>query len=112
MGRQASKVGVAVTDANPDGTIARAQVKFGPDVIMLGSSKKDALELNSHRELGGVTLSLYIYLPDMDAHYDRARAAGAEIVVELRSTEFGSREYTARDPEGHVWHFGTYLPEM
>jgi uncharacterized glyoxalase superfamily protein PhnB len=48
----------------------------------------------------------------VDAHYDRAKAAGAEIVVELRNTEYGSREYSARDPEGHVWHFGTYLPEM
>jgi hypothetical protein len=53
-----------------------------------------------------------IYLPDVDAHYDRAKAAGAEIVVELRNTEYGSREYSARDLEGHVWHFGTYLPEM
>jgi uncharacterized glyoxalase superfamily protein PhnB len=97
---------------NPDGTIAHAQIKFGPDVIMLGSSKEDPLGLKSPRELGGVTQSLYIYLQDVDAHHDRAKAAGAEIVVELRDTEYGSREYSARDPEGHLWHFGTYLPEM
>jgi uncharacterized glyoxalase superfamily protein PhnB len=97
---------------NPDGTIAHAQIKFGPDVIMLGSSKEDTLGLKSPRELGGVTQSLYIYLQDVDAHHDRAKAAGAEIVVELRDTEYGSREYSARDPEGHLWHFGTYLPEM
>ena len=97
---------------NPDGTIAHAQLKFGPDVIMLGSSKEDALGLKSPRELGGVTQSLYIYIQDVDAHHDRAKAAGAEIVIELRDTEYGSREYSARDPEGHLWHFGTYLPEM
>ena len=97
---------------NPDGTIAHAQLKFGPDVIMLGSSKEDALGLKSPRELGGVTQSLYIYIQDVDGHHDRAKAAGAEIVVELRDTEYGSREYSARDPEGHLWHFGTYLPEM
>ncbi len=96
---------------NPDGTIAHAQLKFGSDVIMLGSSKQDALGLKSPRELGGVTQSLYIYLKDVDAHYDRAKAAGAEIVIELRDTEYGSREYSSRDPEGHLWHFGTYLPE-
>ena len=97
---------------NPDGTIAHAQLKFGPDVIMLGSSKEDALGLKSPRELGGVTQSLYIYIQDVDGHHDRAKAGGAEIVVELRDTEYGSREYSARDPEGHLWHFGTYLPEM
>jgi uncharacterized glyoxalase superfamily protein PhnB len=97
---------------NPDGTIAHAQLKFGPDVIMLGSSKEDALGLRSPRELGGVTQSLYIYLPDVDAHHDRAKAAGAEIVIALRDTEYGSREFSARDPEGHLWSFGTYLPEM
>jgi uncharacterized glyoxalase superfamily protein PhnB len=97
---------------NADGTIAHAQLKFGPDVIMLGSSKNDALGLKSPRELGGVTQSLYIYIQDVDAHHDRAKAAAAEIVVELRDTEYGSREYSARDPEGHLWHFGTYLPEM
>jgi uncharacterized glyoxalase superfamily protein PhnB len=97
---------------NPDGTIAHAQLKFGADIIMLGSSKEDALGLKSPRELGGVTQSLYIYVQDVDAHHARAKAAGAEVVIELRDTEYGSREYSARDPEGHLWHFGTYLPEM
>ena len=64
---------------NSDGTIAHAQLKFGSDVIMLGSSKQDALGLKSPRELGGVTQSLYIYLKDVDAHYDRAKAACARL---------------------------------
>jgi uncharacterized glyoxalase superfamily protein PhnB len=96
---------------NPDGTIAHAQLKFGPDFIMVGSSKEDVLGMKSPRELGGVTQSIYFYLPDIDAHHARATAAGAEIVIALKDTEYGSREYSARDPEGHLWHFGTYLPE-
>jgi uncharacterized glyoxalase superfamily protein PhnB len=95
----------------PDGTIAHAQLKFGQDVLMLGSSRDDALKLKSPRELGGITQSIYAYVPNVDAHYERAKAAGAEIVVELRDTEYGSREFSARDPEGHLWSFGTYLPE-
>jgi uncharacterized glyoxalase superfamily protein PhnB len=95
----------------PNGTIAHAQLKLGPDMIMLGSSRDDILRMKSPRELGGVTQSIYIYTADLDAHYERARAAGAEIVIELRDTDYGSREYSARDPEGHLWHFGTYLPE-
>jgi uncharacterized glyoxalase superfamily protein PhnB len=96
---------------NPDGTIAHAQLRFGSDFIMVGTSKDDALGLKSPRELGGVTMSVYIYIPNIDEHYDRAKAAGAEMVIDLKNTDYGSREYSARDPEGHLWHFGTYLPE-
>ena len=96
---------------SPDGTIAHAQLKFGEDMIMLGSSRDDALKLKSPRKLGGVSQSIYAFVANIDAHHHRAKAAGAEIVIELRNTEYGSREYSARDPEGHLWHFGTYLPE-
>ena len=95
----------------PNGTISHAQLKLGADYIMLGSSKDDRLGMKSPRELGGVTQSIYVYIGDVDAHHDRAKAAGAEIVVPLQNTDYGSREFSARDPEGHLWHFGTYLPE-
>lgn len=95
----------------PDGTIAHAELKFGKDVLMLGSLSDDALKMKTPREVGGVTQSIYVYVPNVDSHHDRAKAAGAEIVIELRDTNYGSREYSARDPEGHLWHFGTYLPE-
>jgi uncharacterized glyoxalase superfamily protein PhnB len=91
----------------PDGTIAHAQLKLGPGVIMLGSAREDSLGMKSPRELGGVNQSIYIYLPEVDAHYQRARDAGAEIVMELEDTDYGSRDYTARDLEGNLWHFGT-----
>jgi uncharacterized glyoxalase superfamily protein PhnB len=47
---------------------------------------------------------------DLDAHYTRARAAGADIVRPLAHTGYGTREYGARDLEGHYWYFGTYRP--
>jgi uncharacterized glyoxalase superfamily protein PhnB len=47
---------------------------------------------------------------DIDAHHDRAKAAGAEIVYGLRDQDYGSRDYSARDPEGNLWSFGTYAP--
>jgi uncharacterized glyoxalase superfamily protein PhnB len=46
----------------------------------------------------------------MDALYTRAKTAGAEIVRELGPTDYGSREFACRDPEGHLWNFGTYDP--
>ena len=47
---------------------------------------------------------------DPDGHYERAKGAGAEIVMELTDTDYGSRDYSAREPEGNIWSFGTYLP--
>ena len=47
---------------------------------------------------------------DPDAHHDRARAAGATIIRELQDQDYGSRDYSAKDPEGNIWSFGTYNP--
>ncbi len=47
---------------------------------------------------------------DVDAYYARAQAAGALIVRPLADTDYGSREYSARDIEEHLWSFGTYRP--
>ena len=49
-------------------------------------------------------------MDDPDAHHDRAKASGADIVMELTDQPNGSREYAAEDPEGNVWSFGTYDP--
>jgi uncharacterized glyoxalase superfamily protein PhnB len=58
----------------------------------------------------GVT-SVYVAVADPDAHHDRAVAAGAEVTRELVDTDYGSRDYAVRDPEGNRWSFGTYRPE-
>jgi len=53
---------------------------------------------------------LYVAVPDIDAHHARAKAAGADIVMPLRETDYGSREYSVRDCEGRLWSFGTHRP--
>jgi uncharacterized glyoxalase superfamily protein PhnB len=95
----------------PDGTVAHAQLMFNGGMIMLGSYKEDVFPYKTPRQAGGVTQAVYVYVPEIDAHFARAKAAGAEIVVPLKDTDYGSREYSARDLEGHIWHFGTYLPD-
>ena len=47
---------------------------------------------------------------DIDTHHDRAKAAGAQIVYGPADQDYGSRDYSARDPEGNLWSFGTYAP--
>ena len=96
----------------PDGTIAHAQLAFGSGMIMLGSAQDDALALKSPCDLGGIAQTIYVIVENADAHYARALLAGAEIVREPEDTPYGSREYAARDPEGHLWNFGTYRPAM
>jgi uncharacterized glyoxalase superfamily protein PhnB len=95
----------------PDGTIIHAELTFNRGVIMLGTARDDQ-GLQSPLDLPGVNQMVSVVVDDLDAHYERARAAGAEITVELHDTNFGSRSYSARDPEGHHWCFGTYRPAI
>jgi len=55
----------------------------------------------------GRTSLVYVLVPDVDAHHDRAKAAGATITEELVDLPFGDRRYTCRDPQGHEWAFAT-----
>jgi uncharacterized glyoxalase superfamily protein PhnB len=92
------------------GGIAHAELRLGPGIIMLSSAKDDEFRMQSPRDLGHTSVCLCIYVADVDGHYERAVAAGAEIVRPLADTHYGSREFGARDPEGQLWFFGNYHP--
>ena len=99
--------------ANPDGTIAHAELALGGGMIMLGSAKDDenSQRFSSPDELDGVeTRGAYIVVADADAVHARAVAAGATILRPLQKTDYGSREFAVKDPEGHSWSAGTYDP--
>jgi uncharacterized glyoxalase superfamily protein PhnB len=89
----------------PDGTIAHAELRFGNGMVMFGS-KRPPDPANPWTQESG----LYVVVDDIDAHHARARQAGAEIVRPPADTDYGSREYSARDLEGRLWSFGTYRP--
>jgi uncharacterized glyoxalase superfamily protein PhnB len=96
-----------------NGTVAHAQLVFGNGMLMLGSAETFTYPhlLKSPRDLGGVgTCEPCVVVEDADAHHARAVAAGGEIVHPLEDKPYGGRGYSCRDPEGHVWHFGTYDP--
>jgi len=90
----------------PGDTVAHAELRWGDGMVMLGSVKEGG-EYDRLAHPPGQAM-LYVVVEDTDAHHDRAKAAGAEIVVELLDTDYGSRDYAARDPEGNLWSFGTY----
>lgn len=94
------------------GTIPHAQLTYGSGMFMLGSARDDdhGALFTTPAEAGRPTSAMYVVVDDVDAHAERARAAGAEIVQEPVDQDYGGRLYTARDPEGHVWSFGSYDP--
>jgi uncharacterized glyoxalase superfamily protein PhnB len=97
----------------PENTIGHAELTLGGGMIMLGSDKDDAYGqgFKSPEEVGGYeTCSAYIVVPDADAVYQKAKATGATIVRELHNTDYGSRDFSVKDPEGHSWSVGTYNP--
>jgi uncharacterized glyoxalase superfamily protein PhnB len=94
-----------------DGTIAHAEMHYGAGTIMPKSAITEAeFTLKSPRCLQGISQCLYVTVPDTDAHHDRAKAAGARIVMRPFDTDYGARNYSAYDLEGHLWSFGTYRP--
>jgi uncharacterized glyoxalase superfamily protein PhnB len=98
---------------NQDGTIAHAQLKFGNGMIMLGSVTDTEFGrlMKQPDEIGGAeTQSAYIVVSDADELYEHAKSAGAEIVIEIKDEDYGGRDFSCRDLEGHLWNFGTYDP--
>ena len=96
-----------------DGTIFYAQLTFGNGMVMLGPVRSSELDelMRQPDEIGGMeTQSCYLVVEDVDAHYAKAISAGAEIVFGLNSDDSGGRGYSCRDPQGHIWNFGTYNP--
>lgn len=93
-----------------DGIVHHAELAYGNGLVMLGSARNDSPFGRIAKDLGPV--SVYVVVEDPDAHHARAVAAGAEIVLPLGDQDYGSRDCTARDPEGNIWSFGTYRPEI
>ena len=94
---------------NDDGTVQHAELSLGPAVVMLSSAGAGREPFRSLPAGGGL---VYCAVEDVDALYERAREAGAEIPLEPMDTDYGSRDFTVRDPEGNRWAFGTYRPAV
>lgn len=95
-------------------TVHHAQLTHGNGMIMLGSARKDGEwsgRIAQPDEIGlRETQSPCVIVADPDAHYARAKAAGAKIEIEIADQDYGGRGYMCRDLEGHLWWFGSYDP--
>jgi len=98
----------------PDGTIAHAELRFGNGMVMLGSVSNESPLRHLYvtpSEIGRrVTSPLYLIVKDCEPAYERAVAAKAEIVMEMKAMEYGGKAFTVCDPEGYLWSVGEYSP--
>ena len=102
---------IAVSDN--DGAAIYGQMTYRGSLLMMGAVRDTDLDklMRQPDEVGDVeTQSCYVVVDDADAHYARAVDAGAEVVLEIKSDGLGRRGYSCRDPQGHIWNFGTYNP--
>jgi uncharacterized glyoxalase superfamily protein PhnB len=78
---------------------------------MLGSERPGEDDYGRHVTAGsGSSIGIYVVVDDVAAHAQRARAAGAEIVMDPEEQDYGGSNYTCKDLEGIVWSFGNYDP--
>ena len=94
--------------------IQHAQLLWQDRMVMISSATDTeharAAKMKTAAEAGGATVGLYLIVENVDTHAKRAREAGAEIFDGPSDKDYGGRGYSARDPEGNVWSFGSYDP--
>ena len=91
-------------EVDQDGALRHGEMQFGTSVVMLASVPE-----SSPNALGRATAGMYVRVDDVDAHCERARAAGATIESEPEDKPYGERMYGVRDPSGHQWWFAQPL---
>jgi PhnB protein len=95
----------------PDGTIAHAEIRIGDSILMLAEEKAEWGN-RSPQSLGGSPVSMMIYVPDVDAAFDRALAAGAARVRPVEDQFYGDRSGTLADPYGYQWTLATHIEDV
>jgi uncharacterized glyoxalase superfamily protein PhnB len=93
----------------PEGGLAHAQLALGSGRVMLGQTKGGLELTQSAASLGKLHAGIYVFVEDVDAHCERARAAGAKVMLEPKDQFWGDRMYCATDPEGQFWMFAKTL---
>jgi len=94
---------------DPEGGLAHAQAALGNGKVMLGKTGRGLRLVKSAGAMEALHAGVYVYVEDVDAHCERARAQGAKILLEPGDQPWGDRMYCAVDPEGQFWMFARRL---
>jgi PhnB protein len=95
----------------PGGKIGHAEVKIGDSRVML-TDEYAQMNFLSPQSRGGTTVHIHLYVKDVDAMMERAVAAGAKILREVKDQFYGDRTGSLEDPFGHVWHIATHKQDL
>jgi uncharacterized glyoxalase superfamily protein PhnB len=90
-----------------DGRVEHGELQLGDGVLMLG--QPGPTYENPNARGGRATAGVHVYVDDVDAHFERAKAAGAKINAEPTDHDYGDRRYDCEDLEGHDWFFSQRL---
>ena len=93
----------------PEGKVVHAEMELAEGVIMMGNPGAD---FRNPKQLGRVTQYLYVYVDDVDRHYEQAKRAGATILAAPEDQFYGDRRYQAEDLEGHRWSFAQHVRDV
>ena len=91
------------------GYVNHAEMRLGEGKIYLGDPGE---QYRNPKKLANETVGIYVMVDDVDDHFERSKAGGAEIREEPTDQEYGERRYTAVDPEGHYWFFAQVIREV
>ncbi|HJW08476.1 MAG TPA: VOC family protein, partial [Holophagaceae bacterium] len=95
----------------PDGRVGHAELQIGDSRLMLAD---EAPEMGAQAPvtLGGTPVSLLLYVPDVDARFGQAVAAGAKVTRPLEDKFYGDRMGSLEDPFGHQWHLASHVEDV
>lgn len=93
----------------PDGKVMHAEIELGDGVVMMGCPGP---EYQNPKRAGHAHQLLYVYVDDVDKHFEHAKRTGAKILDEPADQFYGDRRYAAEDPEGHQWNFATHVRDV
>src|SRR6201987_6517484 len=97
--------------ADPQGRVGHAEIKIGDSVIML-ADEHPAMGYRGPRSLGGSSVSILLYLEDVDSVFERALKAGAKAQRPVANQFYGDRSGTLEDPFGHAWTIATHVEDV
>jgi PhnB protein len=95
----------------PDGKIMHAELKIGDSIVMLSDEFPEFGAL-SPQSTGGAGMGLHIYIDGVDAAFDRAVQAGAEVEMPVMDQFWGDRYGKLKDPFGHKWSIATHVKDL